>query len=160
MEANLQTKDSKTTIRKCPYCGDIIPPLTNVCPSCGQIVDEIDGGNDVFSMMTEIDDVCVKYANKSIRFYDYILLLVPIVYLVWGVIVIMKIVKANKLYNDFNVLSNRAKTLYGSNSKFCSYINTKTAEVEENKRKNKILHILVYALIIIDVLLLGVSLSN
>lgn len=158
MEENLQTKDSKTTIRKCPYCGEILPPLTKVCPSCGQIVDETDG--DVTSMMTEIDEVCAMYANKSIRIYDFILLLVPIVYLVWVVIVIMKIVKSNKLYNDFNVLSNRAKTLYGSNSKFRSYINTKTAEIEEYKRKNKKSHILVYALIIIDILLLSVSLSN
>lgn len=158
MEENLQAKNTKASIRKCPYCGEILPPLSKVCPSCGQIVDETDG--DITSMMTEIDEVCATYANKSIRFYDYILLLVPLAYLVWVVIVILKIKKSNKLYNDFFVLSNRAKTLYGANSKFTAYINTKTAEVEENKRKNKVSHVIVYTLIIIDVLLLSVSLSN
>ena len=90
MEENLQTKDSKKTIRKCPYCGEILPPMSKVCPSCGQIVDESDD-DDVMSVMEEIEGLCATYANKSIRFYDYILLLVPIIYLVWVVIVILKI---------------------------------------------------------------------
>ena len=49
--------------KKCPYCGEILPPLSKVCPSCGQIVDDSEG-DDVTTMMSEIDTVCEKFANS------------------------------------------------------------------------------------------------
>ncbi|MBR7031530.1 MAG: zinc ribbon domain-containing protein [Prevotella sp.] len=154
-----ESKVSKPTIKKCPYCGELLPPLSKVCPSCGQIVED-SGGDDVTTMMSEIDTVCAKFANSSIRIYDYILLLIPIVYLIWVIVVIMKIIKSNKLYNAFISLSSKARTLYGANHKFHSYLNSKTTEVEEQKRKNKVSHIIIYVLIFIDILLLCISLNS
>lgn len=155
-----ERKVSKPSIKKCPYCGELLPPLTKVCPSCGQIVEDSEEENDVTSMMSEIDDVSAEYANTSIRFYDYILLLVPLVYLVWLVVVIMKIVKSNKLYNTFISLRSKAQTLYGANHRFRSYLESKTTKVEQLKRKCKVSHMIIYAIIFIDVLLLCISLMN
>ena len=87
-----ESKVSKPSIRKCPYCGELLPPLSKVCPSCGQIVDD-SKGDDVTTMMSEIDTVCAKFENSSIKIYDYILLLIPIVYLIWVIVVITKIIK-------------------------------------------------------------------
>ena len=154
-----ESKVSKPSIKKCPYCGEILPPLSKVCPSCGQIVDDSEG-DDVTTMMSEIDTVCARFANSSIKIYDYILLLIPIVYLIWVIVVITKIIKSNKLYNKFQSLSSKAKTLYGANHKFHSYIESKTTEVEELKRKSKVSHIIIYILIFVDILLLCISLNS
>lgn len=156
----IEDKVSKPTVRKCPFCGELLPPLTNVCPSCGQIVEDQNGENDVNSMMSKIDDVCAKYSGTSIRFYDYILLLIPVVYIVWVFVVIMKIVKSNRLYNDFCSLSAKAKTLYGDNHRFRTYLSSKTTEVERMKSKNKTSHIIIYVLLFVDVVLLSVSLAS
>jgi hypothetical protein len=155
-----ENKTAKPSLMKCPYCGDIIPPLSKVCPSCGQIVEDAGDENDAKKMMSDIDEVCVKYANASIRFYDYILLLIPIIYLIWVIVAIVKITKSNKLYNLFQSLSSKAKTLYGENHKFRSYLSSKTTEIEEMRRKNKKSQIIIYVLIFVDVLLLCVSLIN
>lgn len=155
-----ESKVSKPSIKKCPYCGELLPPLTKVCPSCGQIVEDSEGNEDATTMMAEIDNVCTKYANTSIRLYDYILLLIPLVYLVWVIVVIVKIIKSNKLYNKFLSLKSKAQTLYGANHRFRSYLDSKTTEIERLKQKNKVSHIVIYVLIFIDVLLLCVSLMN
>lgn len=151
---------AKPSINKCPYCGEILPPLTKVCPSCGQIVEESDGDYNVNSMMSEIDEVCKKYANATIKFYDYILLLIPVVYLIWIIVVITKILRSNKLYNTFVALSSKAKAQYGANHNFRSYLSSKTTEIEEMKRKNKTSQIILYVFLFIDIALLCVSLMN
>lgn len=154
------SKISKPSINKCPYCGELLPPLSKVCPSCGQIVEDPDGESNATTMMSEIDDICKKYSNTSIHLYDYILLLIPIIYLVWVVIVILKIIKSNKLYNAFITQSGKVKTLYGDNNKFRSYLSSKTTEIEEIKRKSKTSHIIIYVLMFIDVILLCISLMS
>ena len=151
---------NKATTRKCPFCGELLPPLSKVCPSCGQIVENSEDDTNVTSFMEEIDSVCTKCANSSIRFYDYILLLIPIVYLIWAIIVIMKIVKSNKTYNAFLALRSKAQTLYGANSKFRSYLSGKTIEMEGLKQSNKIPHIIIYIILALDVILLCISLSS
>lgn len=156
----LEENKSKSTIRKCPYCGELLPVLSNVCPSCGQIIDNQNGDGDVNSMMTEIDDLCASYSRTTIRLYDYIFLLIPIIYIVWAFVVIKKIMKSNRLYNDFSSIKVKAQTLYGANHRFRSYLGSKTTEVEQLKRKSKVSHMIIYAVIIIDVLLLCVSLMN
>ena len=156
----IEEKVSKTTVRKCPYCGELLPPLTNVCPSCEQIVENQNSESDVNSMMSEIDDVCTRYSGTSIRFYDYILLLIPVVYIVWVFVVIMKIVKSNRLYNDFCSLSAKAQTLYGGNYNFRTYLSSKTTEVERVRSENKTSHIIIYVLLFVDILLLCVSLAS
>lgn len=150
-------KVAKTVTKKCPYCGEHLPPLTKVCPSCGQIVEDADGETDVASMMTEIDKICGSYSGLSIRFYDYILLLVPAVYLVWALVVITKIIRSNKKYNKFLVYKSKAQTLYGENSRFRTYLGNKITEVEEVKRKNRVSHAIIYVLLLLDVVLLGFS---
>ena len=155
-----ESKVSKPSIKKCPYCGELLPPLSKVCPSCGQIVDDPEAEDNVTTMMSEIDDICKKYSNTSIHIYDYILLLIPIIYLAWGVIVILKIIKSNKLYNAFITQSGKAKALYGDNNKFRSYLTSKTTEIEEIRRKSKTSHIIIYVLMFIDVILLCISLMS
>ena len=156
----IEEKVSKSTVRKCPFCGELLPPLTNVCPSCGQIVENQNGESDVNSMMSQIDDVCAKYSGTSIHFYDYILLLIPVVYIVWGFVVIMKIMKSYRLYNDFRSLNAKAQTLYGDNHKLSTYLSSKTTEVEIMKSKNTTSHIIIYVLLFIDIVLLSVSLVS
>lgn len=153
-------KVSRPSIKKCPYCGEILPPLSNVCPSCGQIVEDSEGNSNATTMMSEIDEICKKYANTSIRFYDYVLLLIPLVYLVWIVVVIMKIVNSNKIYNSFNSLCSKARTTYGDNHRFRVFLDSKTSEIEELKRKGNVSHIIVYVLLFMDVVLLGFSLMS
>lgn len=155
-----EIKSSKVAIRKCPYCGESLPPLTKVCPSCGQIVEEEGGRSDVVTTMENIDTVCAKFSKTAIRFYDYIFLLIPIVYLIWFIVSIIKIIKSNRLYNDFISLSSKAQTLYGGNHEFRNYLSKKTIEVEELKRKNKTAHIILYIIMLVDILLLVFSLSN
>ena len=157
---NLEQESLKRSIKKCPYCGELLPPLTKVCPSCGQIVEDSEGNEDATTIMAEIDKVCAKFANTTIRIYDYILLLIPIVYLVWVIVVIIKIIRSNKLYNKYLSLSSKAKTIYGDNRRFRSYLDSKTTEIERLKQKNKISHIVVYVLIFIDVILLCISLMS
>ena len=156
----IEEKVSKPTVRKCPYCGELLPPLTNVCPSCGQIVEDQKGESDVNSMMSQIDDVCAKYSGTSIRFYDYILLLMPVVYIVWVFVVIMKIMKSNRLYNNSRSLIAKAQTLYGDNHRFHTYLSSKTTEVERVRSKSKTSRIIVYILLLVDVLVLSVSFTN
>ncbi|MBR3656146.1 MAG: hypothetical protein IKN58_03125 [Prevotella sp.] len=151
---------SKPSIKKCPYCGELLPPLSKVCPSCGQIVEDSEGNSNATTMMSEIDEICKKYANTSIRFYDYILLLIPLVYLVWIIVVIMKIVKSNKLFNTFNALCSEARTIYGENHKFRKFLDSKATEIEELKRKGNVSHIIIYVLLFLDVVLLGFSLMS
>lgn len=151
---------SKPNVRKCPYCGELLPPLTNVCPSCGQIVENQNGDNDVSSIMSEIDDVCARISGTSIRIYDYILLLIPIIYIVWIIVVFVKIAKSNRLYNEFCSLRAKAQTLYGDNHRFRTYLSSKTTEMENLKSKSKTSHIIIYIIIVVDVLLLGVSLAG
>lgn len=153
-------KVSKPSVKKCPYCGELLPPLSKVCPSCGQIVEDPEAEYNATTMMSEIDDICKKYSNTSIHFYDYILLLIPIIYLVWVVVVILKIIKSTKLYNAFTTQSGQAKALYGDNIKFRSYLTSRTTEIEEIKRKSKTSHIIIYVLIFIDVILLCISLMS
>ena len=148
------------SVRKCPYCGDLIPPLTNVCPSCGQIVEDQNGDSDVNTMMANIDRVCNDSSGSSIRVYDYILLLIPIIYLVWVVVVIMKIRKSNRLYDEFHSLCSKAQNLYGDNHKFHEYLTSKTIEMEGQKKKSKTSHMIVYVLLFVDLLLLCGSLVS
>lgn len=155
-----ESKTYRSTIKKCPYCGESLPTLSRVCPSCGQIVEDSDGDDNATTMMSDLDEICKKYANSSIRIYDYILLLIPVIYLIWIVVVIMKIIKSNRLYNSFLSQSSKAKTQYGDNHKFRSYLSSKTTEIEEMKRKNKTSQIVLYVLLFIDVALLCVSLMN
>lgn len=152
-----ENRTVRPSIKKCPYCGELLPPLTKVCPSCGQIVEDPVGDNNVTTLMSQIDDVCLKYSKISIRVIDYILLLVPIVYLVWLVVVIGKVMKSNRLYSDFLAISGRAKTLYGDNHRFSTYLSSKTTEIEELNRRNKKSHIILYVLIFIDVVCLCFS---
>lgn len=159
----MDTEELKTVrpaIKKCPYCGEVLPPLTKVCPSCGQIAEGSNGHNNVASMMRDINDVCKKYANATIKFYDFILLLTPIIYLLWIIGAIIKIVRSNKLYNTFISLSSQAKLQYGANHDFQSYLSSKTTEIEDMKRKNKTLQVAVYILILIDITLISVYLMN
>lgn len=151
---------AKQTTRKCPFCGELLPPLSKVCPSCGQIVENSEDETDATSLMEEIDGLCTKYANLAIRIYDYILLLIPIVYLIWVIVVIMKIIKSNRTYNTFMVLRSKAQTMYGDNLKFRSYLSGKVKEMESLKQSNKIPHILIYVILAIDVILLCISLSS
>lgn len=155
-----EVKTSKVAIRKCPYCGESLPPLTKVCPSCGQIVEDEEDNSDVTTIMENIDTVCAKFSKAAIRFYDYLLLLIPVVYLVWFIVAIYKIVNSNRLYNDFISLCSKAQTLYGANHQFRNYLSKKTIEVEELKRKNRTSHIILYIIMFVDVLLLAFSLSN
>ena len=155
-----ESKTSKPSVKKCPYCGELLPPLSKVCPSCGQIIEDPEGESNATTMMSEIDSVCKQYANTSIHFYDYILLLIPIVYLVWVIVVVMKIIKSNKIYNSFYALCGNAKTTYGDNHRFRTYLDSKTKEVEELKRKGKVSHIIIYVLLFIDLILLSVSLMS
>lgn len=157
LEEKLQAKQ---TTRKCPFCGELLPPLSKVCPSCGQIVENSEDETDVTSLMEEIDGLCTKYANLAIRIYDYILLLIPIVYLIWVIVVIMKIIKSNRTYNTFMVLRSKAQTMYGDNLKFRSYLSGKVKEMESLKQGNKIPHIIIYVILAIDIFLLCISLSS
>lgn len=156
----LEENKLKSTIRKCPYCGELLPVLSNVCPSCGQIIDNQNGDGDVNSLMTEIDDLCVSYSRTTIRLYDYIFLFIPIIYIVWAFVVVRKIMKSNQLYNDFSSIKTKAQTLYGDNHRFRTYLASKTSEIEGMKGKNKTSHIIIYILLVIDVLLLCISLAN
>jgi len=151
---------SKPNVRKCPYCGELLPPLTNVCPSCGQIVENQNGDNDVNSIMSEIDDVCARFSGASIRIYDYILLFIPIIYIVWIFVVFVKIAKSNRLNNRFLSLRAKAQTLYGDNHRFRTYLSSKTTEMENLRSKSKTSHIIIYIIIVVDVLLLSLSLAG
>lgn len=157
---NLEQESLKKTIKKCPFCGEHLPPLSKVCPSCGQIIDDEGEGSDVNTVMSELDGICGSYSNLAIKFYDYILLLIPIVYLIWVVVVIVKIVKSNKRFNEFQVLKSRAQTSYGDNSRFRSYLGSKNTEMEKLRNKNKTSHAIIYVLIILDAILLVFSLMG
>lgn len=152
--------DFKTAIIKCPYCGEVLPPLSKVCPSCNQIVDDQNDVDNVNNMMTEIDTICSIYLNTNIRVYDYIILLIPIVYIVWFFVVFMKIAKSKSLYNDFCSLCSKAQTLYGDNYSFRSYLGHKRSEMQELQKKRRMSHILIYILIFVNILLLGMSLIS
>lgn len=156
-EAN---KILKPNVRKCPYCGELLSPLTNVCTSCGQIVENQNGENNVNSFMSEFDSLCAKISKTRIHIYDYILLLIPIIYIVWIIVVLMKIIKSNRLYNDFCSLRAKAQTLYGDNHRFRTYLASKTTEIEGLRSKSKTSHIIIYVIIVLDVLLLSVSLAG
>ena len=158
-QKEIQEQESKRrTIKKCPICGEHLLPLSKVCPSCGNIVE--DEGAKVNTVMSELDKICGSYSNLSIRFYDYILLLMPIIYLIWVIIVIVKIVRSNTKYNNFVVLKNKALILYGDNPEFRSYLVHKDTEMEKQRKKNRISHAIIYALIILDAILLVFSLMS
>ena len=157
---NLEQESQKRTIKKCPYCGEFLPPLSKVCPSCGQIIEDESDGIDVSTIMSELDETCGSYSKLTIRFYDYILLLIPVVYLIWAIVVIIKIVRSNSKYNDFLVLKSKAQTSYGDNPRFRSYLGNKTTEMERMKSKNKISHAIIYVLIVLDVIFLVFSLMS
>lgn len=152
--------DLKVAVIKCPYCGEVLPPLSKVCPSCNQIVDSQNEADNVNNMMTEIDTICSKYLNTNIRVYDYLLLLIPIVYIVWFFVVIMKIMRSKALYNDFCSLSSKAQTLYGDNYSFRSYLGQKRTDMQELMRKSKKSHIIVYIIMSVNILLLVISLAS
>ena len=145
-------------IQKCPICGDFLPPLSKVCPSCGQIIE--DEGSDVSAIMSELEDVCSSYSKLTIRLYDYILLLIPIVYLIWAVVVIVKIARSNSLYSEYLVLNSKAQTSYGENPRFRSYLGNKDIEMNKQRNKNRTSHTIIYALLIIDAILLILNLMS
>ena len=143
---------------KCPICGEHLLPLSRVCPSCGHIVE--DEGTKINTLMSDLDKTCSSYSNLSIKFYDYILLLLPIIYLLWVIIVIIKIVRSNRKFNKYFVLKNQALVLYGDNPEFRSYLVRKESEMEKQRKKNTITHAIIYALIILDAILLVFSLMS
>ena len=143
---------------KCPICGEHLLPLSRVCPSCGHIVE--DEGTKINTLMSDLDKTCSSYSNLSIKFYDYILLLLPIIYLLWVIIVIIKIVRSNRKFNKYFVLKNQALVLYDDNPEFRSYLVRKESEMEKQRKKNTITHAIIYALIILDAILLVFSLMS
>lgn len=57
---------AKTQVRKCPACGEIIPALSNICPSCGAAVDN-QREDDLHKLLVRIENdlVDIKAISES-----------------------------------------------------------------------------------------------
>lgn len=62
---NEQVK-AKSQVRKCPACGEIIPALSNICPSCGAAVDN-QREDDLHKLLVRIENdlVDIKTISES-----------------------------------------------------------------------------------------------
>ena len=67
---NEQVK-AKAQVRKCPACGDIIPVLSNVCPSCGAVVNEVES-SDLQLLLQNIENNIVQIKETISSFQDTI----------------------------------------------------------------------------------------
>lgn len=57
---------AKSQVRKCPACGEIIPALSNICPSCGAAVDN-QREDDLHKLLVRIENdlVDIKTISES-----------------------------------------------------------------------------------------------
>lgn len=159
---NMEKQKAKGII-KCPACGEVIPPLTGLCPSCGHAISfskNSSSNTSLFGLKKQLDDLFVQYSKKTITFVDFILLIIPLVFIGWIFVVLWKIRKAKDLYAEFvNVLSS-ADILYGNDNNAQSYFTEISDKMEKERKKGKMFTIVAYVIVIIDVLGILFSMIN
>lgn len=159
---NMEKQLAKGVI-KCPACGEIVPPLRGVCPSCGHTISFSNKNTQETSLMglkKQLDDLSIQYSKKSITFVDFILLCIPLVFIVWIFIVLLKIRKAKDIYAEFNNVLSNAFILYGNDNNAKSYLTEVRNKMEKECKKRKIFVIVAYVIVFGDVLSILYSIIN
>ena len=150
---NIQ-KQQSTGIVKCPACGEIIPPLTGICPSCGHTIsfsNDSKQSTSLLNLKEQLDDLLVQYSKKSITFVDFILLFVPYVFMVWMFVILWKIRKSKDIFAEYNNALSNALLLYSNESNAKSYLTDMEAKMKSAHKKNKRYIIIAYVLIFGDI---------
>lgn len=150
---NMQ-KQQSTGIIKCPACGEIVPPLTGVCPSCGHIISfhsEDTQKTSLLNLKKQLDALFVQYSKKSITFVDYILLFVPIVIIPYMLFLLWKIRKAKNIYAEFNNIRSNAVLLYGNDSTAKSYLAEIGDKMDSAYKKGKVKVVIAYILVFLGI---------
>ena len=60
-----QQLSAKSKVKKCPVCGEIIPALTNICPSCGAAVNKVNDDLEILIHCIEADLINIKTLSES-----------------------------------------------------------------------------------------------
>lgn len=155
-------KQQSTGIIKCPACGEVIPPLTGICPSCGHTISFSKIKSPEISLMelkTQLDDLYLRYSKKKVTFIDILLTgLTP--FGTWIFYIFWKIGKSKDLYAEFdNVISNTI-LLYGQNNNAQYYLTEIKNKFESAHKKNNVMKIVSYVILFINIILLIISYSN
>ena len=108
----------------------------------------------------QLDDLSIQYSKKSITFVDFILLCIPLVFIVWIFIVLLKIRKAKDIYAEFNNVLSNAFILYGNDNNAKSYLTEVRNKMEKECKKRKIFVIVAYVIVFGDVLSILYSIIN
>ena len=147
-------KQKSTGIIKCPACGEIVPPLTGICPSCGHTIsfsNDSEQNTSLLNLKEQLDDLLVQYSKKTITVVDFIILFVPYVFMVWMFVILWKIRKSKDIFADYNNALSNALLLYGNDSNAKSYLTDIEAKMEAAHKKNKTYMIIAYILVALDI---------
>ena len=146
-------RQQATGIVKCPACGEMVPPLSGVCPSCGHTISFANNTNQSTSLLNikkQLDDLYVLYSKKAITIVDFLILLAPFVFIVWIVYVLWKVQKSKNLNSEFSEVLSNGKILYGQDPKANSYFAEMEKKMNSANRKNKIYKVIAYVLVLFD----------
>ena len=107
-----ETAASKKRGKTCPFCGSLVPMLTDKCPACGGTI-TAEAGKELQEIFDNLEEALVNLKAASLR--DDI----------------------NKYKGMVERYVRKAKTYYGSNPKVLKLLDEVKAEVEEKERSEK-----------------------
>ena len=149
---NMQ-KQQSTGIVKCPACGEIIPPLTGICPSCGHTIsfsNDSKQSTSLLNLKSKLDGLFVQYSKKSITFVDFLILLAPYVFIIWLIYVLWKVRKSKDILAEFNQMISDGKILYGQDNNARSYFSEMEEKMNVAHKKSKKFVVIAYVLVFLD----------
>lgn len=146
-------KQQSTGIIKCPMCGEVVPPLTGVCPACGHTITFSNDSNQstsLLSLKSKLDGLFVQYSKKSITFVDFLILLAPYVFIIWLIYVLWKVRKSKDILAEFNQMISDGKILYGQDNNARSYFSEMEEKMNVAHKKSKKFVVIAYVLVFLD----------
>lgn len=146
----IQKEDAqKEKLIKCPVCGEIIPPMSAVCPSCGHVIDSslVKKNQALDEYIKKLETSLVKLKENGVEKYN------------------------EKVKAELEGMIRQGTALYGDNEKIKALIAQVETSIikydkryEENrkrKRRNKLIAIgFLPALLIVHIIITGITLCT
>lgn len=132
----IKQEEAVAKVKKCPSCGEIIPALSGICPSCGYslAVTQEDANHELLSMMSEMEAAIRDYSAGN-KFKTADIFLLWLFWFIYGPVLVLRYIN-DKNKHRYKEMRRKALTLYGENKKLQIFINEMDNELKEvNNRK-------------------------
>lgn len=129
-------EEAVAKVKKCPACGEIIPALSGVCPSCGHAVavTKNDANQELLGLMAQME-AAVKDFSESYKLTGKDILLLYVFSIFWAAYLAYRFISdKNKL--RYQEVKRKATMLYGENKKLQTFIVEMDNEIKSIQKRN------------------------